>query len=264
MFRGGNLLKRRQQAKRNVRIPPQLSLRLWMGYPVQIMNYVISDIHGEFPRYQQMLETINFQPEDTLYVLGDVIDRGAQGIEIIEDIMARANVVPLLGNHEKMCLNAFSRPINPEAMSLWRDYNGGNTTYRALKYRRTAEQRRKILSWMESLPDHLNITVGSKSFHLVHAFPADNTEARIWTRPDYSDPVPFQDNRVVIVGHTVTAHFLGEQSPHDAMRALESMEEHFLIVHAPHFIAIDCGCGNRTPARRLACLRLEDFQEFYV
>ena len=228
------------------------------------MNYVISDIHGEYSRYQKMLEVIAFKPKDTLYVLGDVIDRGPHGVEIIEDIMVRTNVVPLLGNHEKMCVNAFSRPVNPEAMSLWKDYNGGNTTYRTLKYKRTAEQRGKILAWMKSLPDHLDIVVNGNVFHLVHAFPADNTEARVWTRRNYADPVPFQDSRTVIVGHTVTAHFLGEQSPHDAMRALESMGEHFPIVHAPHFIAIDCGCGNRTPARRLACLRLEDFQEFYT
>lgn len=228
------------------------------------MHYVLSDIHGELDRYQQMLETINFQNEDILYVLGDVIDRGQQGVEIIEDIMARDNVVPLLGNHEKMCLNAFSWPYNPEPMHLWKDYNGGNTTWRTLKYKRTTEQRNKILAWMKGLPDHLDIVVAGKAFHLVHAFPADNTEARVWTRPDYADPVPFQDNRTVIVGHTVTAHFLGEQSPHDAIRTLKVIEEHFPIVHAPHFIAIDCGCGNRTPARRLACLRLEDFQEFYT
>lgn len=46
MFRGGNLLKRRQQAKRNVRIPPQPSLRLWMGYPAQIMKLLTYSSYG--------------------------------------------------------------------------------------------------------------------------------------------------------------------------------------------------------------------------
>ena len=39
------------------------------------MIYVISDLHGRFDRYQQMLEVIEFTLDDTLYVLGDVIDR---------------------------------------------------------------------------------------------------------------------------------------------------------------------------------------------
>ena len=39
------------------------------------MTYCISDIHGEYGRYLEMLEKINFSDEDKLYVLGDVIDR---------------------------------------------------------------------------------------------------------------------------------------------------------------------------------------------
>ena len=38
------------------------------------MTYVISDIHGCFDRYEKMLEEIEFSDEDTLYVLGDVLD----------------------------------------------------------------------------------------------------------------------------------------------------------------------------------------------
>lgn len=38
----------------------------------------------------------------------------------------------------------------------------------------------------------------------------------------------------------------------------------FEIFHAPGLIGIDCGCGNETDLRRLACLRLEDMREFYV
>ena len=43
----------------------------------------MSDIHGCFDKYQKMLRRIDFAPEDTLYVLGDVIDRGPDGIKKI-------------------------------------------------------------------------------------------------------------------------------------------------------------------------------------
>lgn len=40
------------------------------------MYYAMSDIHGRFDKYKEMLSLIDFTPRDTLYVLGDVIDRG--------------------------------------------------------------------------------------------------------------------------------------------------------------------------------------------
>ena len=43
-------------------------------------HYVMSDIHGEADRFSAMLETIHFSSQDTLYILGDVIDRGPEGI----------------------------------------------------------------------------------------------------------------------------------------------------------------------------------------
>ena len=51
------------------------------------MNYVISDVHGEYDKYKAMLERIAFSDDDTLYVLGDVIDRGSGGIKILKDMI---------------------------------------------------------------------------------------------------------------------------------------------------------------------------------
>ena len=70
----------------------------------RLMQYCISDIHGEFDRYQAMLEEIHLSDDDTLYVIGDVIDRAPGGIDVLEDIMARKNVVMLMGNHEQLSL----------------------------------------------------------------------------------------------------------------------------------------------------------------
>ena len=39
------------------------------------MTYVMSDIHGNMRRFNSVMEQFNLQPEDTLYILGDVIDR---------------------------------------------------------------------------------------------------------------------------------------------------------------------------------------------
>ena len=41
-------------------------------------HYVVSDIHGEDDRFHKMLKLIRFSKQDTLYILGDVVDRGAE------------------------------------------------------------------------------------------------------------------------------------------------------------------------------------------
>lgn len=43
----------------------------------------ISDIHGENDRFEQMLKLIDFSNADTLYILGDVIDRGVGGVDVL-------------------------------------------------------------------------------------------------------------------------------------------------------------------------------------
>ena len=74
------------------------------------MIYVMSDIHGQKRRFDSVMKQINLQPEDTLYVLGDVIDRNPDGIKILRQIMAMPNAKMILGNHELMMLDALYYP----------------------------------------------------------------------------------------------------------------------------------------------------------
>ncbi|MGM9613298.1 MAG: metallophosphoesterase, partial [Butyricicoccus sp.] len=64
------------------------------------MIYCMSDIHGEIDRYHEMLNRIQFSEKDLLYIIGDVIDRGPGGIDIIKELMNTPNIILLLGNHE--------------------------------------------------------------------------------------------------------------------------------------------------------------------
>ena len=68
------------------------------------MTYVLSDIHGNLFRFTSIMEQIQLQPSDTLYILGDVIDRYPHGIQILQSIMRMSNAKMILGNHEHMML----------------------------------------------------------------------------------------------------------------------------------------------------------------
>lgn len=42
---------------------------------MDMSKYVASDIHGLKERYDAMIQCLNLQEDDTLYILGDVVDR---------------------------------------------------------------------------------------------------------------------------------------------------------------------------------------------
>ena len=60
------------------------------------MRYIVSDLHGCFEQYQELLAKIDFSETDELYVLGDVVDRGPEPIRILQDMMKRPNVIFIL------------------------------------------------------------------------------------------------------------------------------------------------------------------------
>ena len=70
------------------------------------MIYVMSDLHGYcLDRIKSTLERIGFSDSDYCYVLGDVIDRGFEGVKILRWLMTQPNITLLLGNHEAMMLS---------------------------------------------------------------------------------------------------------------------------------------------------------------
>ena len=72
-------------------------------------HYAMSDIHGMYGSYMEAINRLG--ENDHIFILGDVIDRGENGIKIIQDIMRRyknpqnnPKITFLLGNHEIMFL----------------------------------------------------------------------------------------------------------------------------------------------------------------
>ena len=145
------------------------------------MIYVMSDIHGQKRRFDSVMKQINLQPDDTLYILGDVIDRNPDGIKILRQIMAMPNAKMLLGNHELMMMNAlyYPPPEDEECpdlyygpkLSLWYR-NGGQITHNYLKHiKKTIRQ--EIFEYLEKLPLNIELTKNNRQFILTHAAPVD-------------------------------------------------------------------------------------------
>ena len=67
-------------------------------------TYVISDIHGQYDMFVDLLEKIKLKDEDTLYILGDVLDRGPHPVKTLRKLMEMPNAICLNGNDELMAM----------------------------------------------------------------------------------------------------------------------------------------------------------------
>ena len=228
------------------------------------MTYLLSDIHGNARRFASILEQIQLQPEDTLYILGDVIDRHPGGIRILRQIMKMPNVRMLLGNHEYMMLRALGSPYDSNtddgrALDHWYR-NGGGVTHRHLKFLRKTV-RREIMDYLLGLPLSIDLEVNGRLYKLVHAAPPELYRPEplyptpehfsVWKRLPFDEPLP--GDYTMIFGHTTTKHY----------QDTVPME----LWYGQRRIGIDCGSGfpdaPDSPLGRLACLRLEDGAVFY-
>lgn len=73
------------------------------------MTYVMSDIHGEYSSFLELLSKINFSDNDILYICGDMIEKGPDSIRLAKYIFSRNNIKVIRGNHEEDFLKYFHR-----------------------------------------------------------------------------------------------------------------------------------------------------------
>ena len=231
-------------------------------------TYVISDIHGEYDRFLELLEKIKPGEEDTLYILGDVLDRGPHPIRTLLLLMEMPNAVCLAGNHELMaleCLEFLMREITDISIGeldekmlgnlvTWQ-YNGSRTTieeFRAL----SREMQRSVIDFLKEFSIYEELTVNGKDYLLVHGGlgnyrPEKDIEdyslkELIWDRADYD--ISYFEDVYVVTGHTPTQEIAGNPRPG-------------YIFRENNHIAIDCGCNR--PDGRLGAICLDTGEEFY-
>ena len=116
-------------------------------------TYVISDIHGHLPCLLVALEKVDLasDPDASLILLGDYIDRGAQSAEVLYTIKDVADlwpdrVVALLGNHEVDFLDWMA---GDDEDVFWLHQDLG---FVAIGSFLTPEQRQRILGDEDALP----------------------------------------------------------------------------------------------------------------
>lgn len=210
-------------------------------------TYLVTDIHGQYQAFQKALQDASFAPRQgtSLYVLGDMIDRGPQSKDVLLFLLELRQQYPtqvflLKGNHEQMLEDWLSRRGDAEN---YLRFNGGDATVRSFlghhPLRRAfavgglpspaiqEEARQEILarypfllSALSSLPLYMELPAdertGSPAVLLVHAgirpgvpLSQQNPHDLLWIRQEFYDE--YTGELPIVFGHTPVPKLPGYQ-----------------------------------------------------
>lgn len=212
------------------------------------MRYVISDIHGCYEEYAELLEKLHLSDGDFLYILGDTLDKGPEPIKVLQDLMCRKNVIYIIGNHDYLFLY-FMQKLGSDLSGIhnfpeedimdFKAYLGDGGAITLEQFMQlSGYERRTICEYLENANVYDVIWDKGNKYILAHAGISGFCETRpleeydfidfICDRMDYGKRY-FRDESVhVITGHTPTALI----NPNGSCNA---------FIKNGH-IAIDCGC----------------------
>lgn len=231
-------------------------------------TYVISDIHGQYDKFIELLDKIKLKDSDTLYILGDILDRGPHPIKTLLKLMEMHNAICIVGNHELMaleCLEFLCTEITQDSIASIDDktvdnlltwqMNGSETTINEF-HKLSNEKKRDVIDFIRDFLVYEELSVNGEDYLLVHGglgnYSPDkdieeySLKELVWDRADYE--TKYFDDIYVVTGHTPTQGIAENPNPG-------------YIYRVNNHIAIDCGCYRHDG--RLAAICLDTGEEFY-
>jgi putative phosphoesterase len=190
---------------------------------------VFSDVHGNLPALEAVLEDIERKGADQIYCLGDLVDFAPWNNEVIDRI--RKQKIPcLMGNHDERI--AFDLDILPLAK-----HSEEETAARTLAIRYTKEiltQTNK--DYLSSLPRQIKLNFGKtpiQNLLLVHGSVRSNDE---YIYEDHDDAdlkqmLKSEQSEVMVMGHTHLPY----------IRKIHTVEN-----PSPDLVLVNCGSVGRS------------------
>lgn len=178
-------------------------------------TYAATDFHGMYGVWKKIKEYM--KPDDTLYYLGDAIDRGPRGWDVFTELLDDPRVIYIKGNHEDMMYNVFtcSYVVAKDWLKHW-DKNGGKTTRKNMQ----GVSYETRMYYINKIPELPTFKVFQNEQHevflLTHAGCTPTKEywdmddkdwqySNLWNRRHIADPWPQDKNnehKFVVHGHT--------------------------------------------------------------
>lgn len=175
-------------------------------------RWVVPDIHGHIRTLRILIEErIELQKSDSIYFLGDYIDRGPDSKGVLDYIMSLQSsgydVHCIRGNHEDYCIRAweedqkrlfFRSPVEKD----WR-HNGAEKTLQSFGVKRPREINKFYIDWLKKTEYYIEL----EDYILVHAglnFTIENpfrdSRSMMWIR-DFKVDKSKTGGKIVLHGH---------------------------------------------------------------
>lgn len=181
---------------------------------------VISDVHGSINLFEALLQKVNYTLEDRLIIVGDIIDKGPNSIELLEyvgELLQQPNVYMVLGNcdlifeelEEDYLYGYMQRrhTLVHEAINKL-----GKTLADYPTQLDMANEVRQHFGYLHNIVKDLPLMIETEDFIFVHAG-VDAEDYKETSRFDALN-MPFfyqqthQTNKYIVVGHFPTCNFV--------------------------------------------------------
>lgn len=167
--------------------------------------YACADLHGQKELWHKIKDFLN--PNDQLFFLGDAIDRGPDGYEIMHELLLDSRVIYIKGNHELMMEDALGTlDDGGDDFYLWM-YNGGQPTFDSWCANGAMMDWRHVLKELPYEATYIN--KNGTEISLTHAGytpgakPTWNYDL-VWDRDHLITVSDYESKVIVVHGHTPT------------------------------------------------------------
>ena len=217
----------------------------------------VSDIHGQFDAFMELLRYVKYSNQDTLVICGDMIDRGPKSAQILDWIIKyspTANIVPIIGNHEHMYMAYMAGKLSEE--SYMDKFIGGEATINSYGGYHESQviEHLKLIGSLPKFVEIDNYIFTHGGLDIAKPLSKQTLRDTAWDDNTFYRTPGIKD-KTVIFGHYPTRILF------DSINDVTI--DKGIIWRDPVYnnkICIDCG---HTKKKRLACLDVTNSLEYY-
>ena len=198
---------------------------------LDLKNYkrtiVLSDIHGDYEGFINVLNEIHFSNDDYLIIVGDILEKGKNSLKLLRKVMNMNNCTLVLGNNDTLFSDWKSGFVQPSDM-IWymnsREHSIFLEMANELNLEYQTEEDLKILEEQvfKTYPNEINFLnncpyiVDTEDYIFVHAGIDPNKELNeqdtdtCISAPAFSN-TKYKFEKIVIVGHWPASNYSKEK-----------------------------------------------------
>ncbi len=210
------------------------------------MIYVMSALKGDFEGYRAMLSKIHLRMCDTLFLMGDILG-GSGGFDILWDAMYRPNVIPIMGDREYLfCERREGCPCVCERER--REVKRLLSLFCAL----SPDKRSDIEDYLSEFLIYAELPLWGRSYLMVHGGICGRCEEGKGADSYLPCEIVFPSH--LPLDNSEAEYVISAHRPQSYPKSSE-----ILVSPKPKGANIYLATSSR-----VACLRLDDFREYYI